>query len=235
MAVRSIGSVLFDLDNTLIDRSEAFQRLFDHWYRVLPQAGRPPDRQEFVSKMALRGNGYEPIADIYRDMLDEWPICFPGLDEAVEAHFNMMPRVVSAHPNTEAMLKRFRAYGIPVGVVTNGDSETQRGKLRNTGIESLVACCVVSEEYGVRKPDPSIFHHALGLLGAEAESTLFVGDNAEEDIAGAAGVNIQTAWISLGRGWEVRFSSPDHTINKVWEVDQIVLGANGSDNASRSG
>ena len=222
MAVRSIGSVLFDLDNTLIDRSEAFKRLFHHWYRVLPPAGRPADEEGFVSRMSLRGNGYEPISDIYRDMLHEWPVCFPGVDEAVEAHFNMMPRVVSIHPNTEAMLKRFQSTGITVGVVTNGDSETQQGKLQNTGMDSLVAACVVSEEYGARKPDPAIFRYALKLLGKEAESTLFVGDNAEEDIVGAAGVIMQTAWIRLGREWETKFVFPDHIVDKVWEVEQIV-------------
>ena len=215
MAVRPIRSVLFDLDNTLIDRSEAFERLFNHWYRALPKAGRPADKKEFVSRMALRGNGYEPIADIYQDMLDE----------AEEAHFNMMPVVVGIHANTEAMLRRFRSNGIPVGVVTNGDSETQRGKVRNNGVDSLVVDCVVSEEVGVRKPDPAIFHRALDLLGAEAGSTLFVGDNAAEYIVGTASLNMLTAWVSLGREWELRFPSPYHTINKVWEVEQLVLGA----------
>ena len=135
----------------------------------------------------------------------------------------LKPTVVGIHTNTEAMLRRFRSNGVPVGVVTNGDSETQRGKLRSTGVDSLVVGCVVSEEYGVRKPNPAIFHHALGLLGAEAESTLFVGDNAEEDIVGAASLNMLTAWISLGREWELRFLSPDHTIKKVWEVEQLVF------------
>ena len=229
MAVRPIRSVLFDLDNTLIDRSEAFVRLFTHWYRVLPKAGRPADKKGFASRMALRGNGYEPIADIYQDMLDEWPGCFASLEEAVEAHFNMIPCVVAIHATTEAMLKRFRTNGIPVGVVTNGDSETQRGKLRNTGVDSLVVGCVVSEEVGVRKPDPAIFHHALGLLNAEAGSTLFVGDNAEEDIVGAASLNMLTAWISLGREWELGSHFPDHAISEVWEVEQIVNKANGWD------
>ena len=36
MTDQPITSVLFDLDNTLIDRSEAFRRLFGHWYDTLP-------------------------------------------------------------------------------------------------------------------------------------------------------------------------------------------------------
>ena len=111
MIDRPIESVLFDLDNTLIDRSEAFQRLFEHWHQTLPSIGRPADREAFVSRMARCGVGYEPIPDIYQDMLDEWLGSFSSLDSAVEAHFSMMPKVVALHPETEAMLRRLRLHG----------------------------------------------------------------------------------------------------------------------------
>ena len=223
MIDQPIKSILFDLDNTLIDRSEAFARLFEHWYETLPSTSRPTDREEFVSRLGRRGNGYEPIPDIYRDMLDECPGSFSSLDAAVEAHFNMMPKVVSLHPKTEAMLRRFRSHGVPVGVVTNGGSKTQWGKLRNTGIVALVEACVVSEEFGIRKPGPAIFRHALELIGAEAESTLFVGDNVEHDIIGAFRMNMQTAWMSLGREWGTKLLHPDYVVNEVWEVEGPVF------------
>ena len=222
MTAHPIKSVLFDLDNTLINRSEAFARLFEHWYRTLPATGRPADREDFVSRFARRGNGYEPLPDIYRDILDEWPRSFPSLDVAVESHSNMMPNVVAIHPKTEAMLSHFRAHGVPVGVVTNGPTKTQWGKLRNTGVAALVEACVVSEEFGARKPDPAIFSHALDLIGAEAGSTLFVGDNVEHDIIGASQMNMRTAWISLGRAWEATLPYPDYVINEVWEVERLV-------------
>ncbi len=223
MTAHPIKSILFDLDNTLINRSEAFARLFEHWYRTLPSTGRPPDREEFVSRFARRGNGYEPLPDIYRDMLDEWPDSFPSLDAAVESHSNMMPSVVAIHPETEAMLSRFHELGVPVGVITNGGAKTQWGKLRNTGVAALVEACVVSEEFGARKPDPAIFRHALDLIGAETESTLFVGDNVEHDIIGASQMNMRTAWMSLGRVWEAKLPyHPDYVVNQVWEVERLV-------------
>ena len=161
MTDQPIKSVLFDLDNTLIDRAMAFAQIFEHWYHRLPTTDRPQDKAEFVSRMARRGHGYEPIPYIYQDMLDEWPGCFPSLQAATQAHFDMMPKAVRLHLKTEVMLKRFRSRGVPVGVVTNGGSETQWGKLRNTGIATLAVACVVSEDVGARKPDPAIFGHAL--------------------------------------------------------------------------
>lgn len=219
---RPITSVLFDLDNTLIDRSEAFRRLFGHWYDTLPAPDRPPDREAFVSRMARYGIGYAPIPEIYEEMLEVWLGSFPSLDAAEEAHFAMMPEVVGLHPNTETMLKGFRDKGIPVGVVTNGGTETQWGKLRKTGIADLVTACVVSQEFGSWKPDPAVFNHALHLIGADAESTLFVGDNSEHDILGAIGVGMRTAWMCLGREWEIESARPDHILNAVWEAEGLV-------------
>ncbi len=226
MTDQPIKSVLFDLDNTLIDRSEAFARLFEHWYQTLPPTRRPTDREEFVSRMERRGKGYEPIPDIYQDMLDEWPGSFPSLDVAVRSHFDMMPNVVGLSPKTEAMLGRFRSHGIAVGVVTNGDSKTQWGKLRTTGIAALVQACVVSGDFGAWKPDPAIFRHALELIDGEAESTLFVGDNVEHDIIGAVRMNMRTAWMSLGRVWELDLPHPDYVVNNVWEVEGLVFRSN---------
>ena len=222
MSPRPITAVLFDLDNTLIDRHEAFARLFGHWYDTLPAPERPPDREEFVSRMANYGIGYAPIPDIYREMLELWLGSFPSLDAAVEAHFSAMPDMVGLDPKTDAMLRQFKDQGVPVGVVTNGGTETQWGKLRKTGIADLVTACVVSEEFGAWKPDPAIFEGALGLIGAEAASTVFVGDNAEHDILGAIGVGMRTAWMSLGREWQIEPERPDYALNAVWEAEDIV-------------
>ena len=222
MSDQPITAVLFDLDNTLIDRSEAFRRLFGHWYDTLPAPDRPPDREAFVSRMARYGIGYAPIPEIYEEMLKVWLGSFPSLDVAAEAHFAMMPEMVGLHPNTEAMLNTFQNKGVPVGVVTNGGTETQWGKLRKTGIADLVTACVVSQEFGAWKPDPEIFNYALELIGAEAESTLFVGDNSEHDILGAIGVGMRTGWIRLDREWEIESARPDFILNAVWEAEELV-------------
>ena len=110
--------------------------------------------------MAKHADYYEPLADIYLDMLRVWPGSISNVDEMVEAHSKLMPKMVRLNSRTEGMLTRFRAEAIPVGVVTNGATTTQWGKLRSAGIADLVTACVVSEEFGARKPDPSIFTHA---------------------------------------------------------------------------
>ncbi len=222
MSTNPIEAIIFDLDNTLVSRYEAFLRLFEHWYDTLPVGGRPADRDAFIGQMAKHADYYEPLADIYLDMLRVWPGSISNVDETVEAHSNLMPQMVRLDPRTEEMLRRFNSVGIPVGVVTNGGSTIQRGKLRNTGIADLVTACVVSEEFGARKPDPSIFTQAMKLIGASPESTLFVGDNPEDDIVGADAVGMSTAWMSLDREWEMTSIQPDYVLQEVWEVENLV-------------
>jgi len=71
------------------------------------------------------------------------------------------------------------------GVLTNGDGYgyMQRRKLEEHGLDDLADAVVISNEVGVRKPNPQIFETAKERL--PAESYLYVGDTFEEDIAPA--------------------------------------------------
>ena len=50
-----------------------------------------------------------------------------------------------------------------MGVVTNGWVDNQIGKLRRAGILALLDGWCVSDEVGIRKPDPAIFALARHL------------------------------------------------------------------------
>ena len=123
---------------------------------------------------------------------------------------------------TETLLRDLRGAGVPVGVVTNGPTEGQWDKLRRTGVADLVDAAVVSQEFGVNKPDPSIFRRALDLIGAQPSETVFVGDNPVNDIGGARAVGMRTAWIRHGREWDIAAYHPTHTLDAVWQVRGLV-------------
>src|SRR5690606_25197336 len=76
------------------------------------------------------------------------------------------------------------------GMITNGYADSQRKRLRACGIEQYFHSLVISDEVGIRKPDPSIFELALDELGQDQGEVLFVGDSLQDDYRGAINAGI---------------------------------------------
>jgi len=64
------------------------------------------------------------------------------------------------------------------------------------GIDSYIDTVVTSVEHGYRKPHPSIYAEALGRLGVEASSTVFVNDNYQADYLGPKQMGMTAYHIS---------------------------------------
>ena len=84
---------------------------------------------------------------------------------------------------------------IPVGIVTNGGTVTQRAKLKRIGLDHVPV--VISGEVGVEKPEERIFYlglNAIGVEAADANAVVFVGDDVVRDIEGARSAGLQAVW-----------------------------------------
>jgi putative hydrolase of the HAD superfamily len=92
---------------------------------------------------------------------------------------------------------QLRRAGWRVGIVTNGMVDNQEGKIRALGLDDLVDAWVISDDVGIRKPDPEIFKILAERLRAPLDGWM-VGDSIELDVAGGHGVGLQTAFISAG-------------------------------------
>ena len=219
---RDIKAVLFDLDDTLIDRAGGFARMCRHWYRTLPAGGRPDSEQRFVARMAAWDRDGLPKHEIYGNLLRCWPGCFPSVEAAIDCHRTQLAPFTAFAPRTRALLARLRREGFATAVVTNGTAASQRSKVQHWGLPDLVDAIVVSEEIGAAKPDPAIFRHALGAISADRTSTLFVGDQPVADVCGARRLGMLTAWIHHGRDWEITEPPPDYAISGAWEVGGLL-------------
>ena len=93
----------------------------------------------------------------------------------------------------------------PVGVLTNGFTETQHAKLaRFPELRDRLAALVISEEVGVMKPHPEVFAHATRAAGVPPEAILYVGDSFRSDVEGGRAAGWQVAWYTDGRTPEER-------------------------------
>jgi putative hydrolase of the HAD superfamily len=98
----------------------------------------------------------------------------------------------------------------------------QRAKLELLGIDRLVDFVLVSEEFGVAKPDPEIFREALRLAGVRPEEAIFVGDSIEFDMVGARAAGIPTVWVNRQqRPWTEPGPPPTRQIRSLADLPHL--------------
>ena len=93
-----------------------------------------------------------------------------------------------------AALTSLRDAGHRLVVVSNANG-TLREHFGRLGLDPYFACIVDSHEEGVEKPDPRLFQIALAKSGAEAPTTIHVGDLYEVDVVGARAAGIRTVLL----------------------------------------
>lgn len=235
-----IRCILFDLDNTLIDRDAAFQR-FCHEYLqqswpTLNQCERDRalkhmsnrDRAVLISEnhpVAIIDEDFAQSSDTMQSANEPWHGAI--WSDAWDDHKRLrLPRLIEPDDRIRRMMTRLRNR-FQLAVVTNGSSVVQRAKLGATGAADLFQQVVVSGEFGAPKPDPAIFLSALSFLNVSASEALFVGDDPVRDIIGAKRVGMKTVWIRRGRDWSTVTESagkaimerPDDQIDHVTELE----------------
>lgn len=70
-----------------------------------------------------------------------------------------------------------------------------RDMLDRVGIGPYFTVQTYSNEEGLAKPRPEIFHRTLGRLGVEPVNAVHVGDNGRTDVAGAVAAGMQAIWF----------------------------------------
>jgi putative hydrolase of the HAD superfamily len=101
-----------------------------------------------------------------------------------------------------AQLRRLRAEGVRLGVVSNANGQLEAELVRHRicsrdGKDCAVVDVVIdSDVVGVEKPDPAIFALALDALGLPAEHCVYLGDSIYFDIGGAQAAGIKALHLA---------------------------------------
>ena len=89
-------------------------------------------------------------------------------------------------PEIPVVLEAIKQMGLKIGLISNVNSRGQVPEnLKEYGIFHYFDPIVLSSEYGRRKPDPAIFHHAAWRANVPTSACLYIGDRVVRDIDGA--------------------------------------------------
>ena len=222
MSATQVAALLFDLDNTLLDREAVFLRVAHQFYDKFLSADQSVTRAEAVAKMVeWDADGYVSRERMLEKWLAEWPGAGFDMTSLFEWYQPEIQRQVRPDKNVNRFLAMLNSRNMPWGIVTNGRL-SQHDKCRAAGLERLARFVIVSEEVGYRKPDPAIFTDAMHRAGLSVpEQVMFVGDNPQADIDGAKRFGMMAAWIRRGRQYPSGLLRPEHIIDHVLEVQKI--------------
>lgn len=118
------------------------------------------------------------------------PRDFERCFDTLFAHF-ARPAAWQLRPGALEALQALRRAGRRLGIVSNFDGRL-RALLVGLGIADRFESVVLPSDCGAAKPSPVIFEHALRAFEVDAQECVFVGDDAERDLAGARALGLQT-------------------------------------------
>ena len=139
-------------------------------------------------------------------------------DHLSEDYVYWSPRIVRLVPGTMELLDYLKPK-YHLHLITNGFQEVQHIKLSGSGLELYFETLTVSEEVGVKKPNPEIFQYALRKAHATVEESLMIGDEMAVDIDGARAIGMDTIFLNLKNGKVVGKSTFEvHDLLKIREL-----------------
>jgi len=224
MVAPALKGIVFDLDNTLIDRQAAMRRWLERLIPVtLSLAQRAQLIEAALEQDALGYSERLPFCEQLATSLQACGVALSGesLWQRLRAELgSCVAPILGLKELLQALDQRYT-----LAILSNGSSANQRLKLKHS---ALLECfdpsrIIISAELGIQKPSPEAFEHMSALLHSAPPSLLFVGDHPSADIQGAQRVGMKTAWMSLGRAWSPSLQPPDYTLSAIFELATLLI------------
>jgi putative hydrolase of the HAD superfamily len=215
-----IKAVLFDFDETLQDRTAAFEKYMDTFLNEFCPNISEEEILKRKEEMRTTGNGgYVDRQQWYANLIESWHWTDAPSCQVLANHYDTKfgdHNVI--FPDSPKLLQELKNRGYIVGVITNGPSVLQNHKMDTSGLRPYCDIVVVSGDVGVHKPDPALFIYTAEKLNLQPNECLYVGDHPINDIQGARDAGMKA--IRMNYGWfkncDLRDDVP--TIDRIIDV-----------------
>lgn len=209
-----INAVIFDLDNVLYDEREYIKAAYRNIARFISE--RYGSEEELIYNKLL--NDLQEKTSMYPRLFNDLLLDL-GLDQ------KLLPDLLKIYSNTtldlrlysasERILAILKKQGIRLGLVTNGNPETQKNKVQLLQIEKYFDSIVYARDTVKDKPDPEVYKVILRALCVKPEEAVFVGDNPYTDFCGAKQLGVKTVRLLCGEYKDIKLA-------KYYEADITV-------------
>ncbi len=218
MILRSIRTVLFDLDGTLADPKEGITRCIRHALQRLQVDSPPLDQLTWCIG--------PPLKISFANLLDTQDQVI--LNRAVRYYRERFSRFGifenKLYPGVESSLDTLRSNGIKLFLATSKPKVFATQILANFKLTPFIVRAYGSELDGRWSDKGELIAHIVEQEGLDSRTTMMVGDRIY-DIAGGKQNNVITAAVSYGYATpeEIAAAEPDFVFDSIAALTQTLL------------
>ena len=117
---------------------------------------------------------------------------------AVMAYHEVKVNSIKLYNDVEKNLKKLKELSIKTAIITDGIPIKQYEKILRLKIDQLIDLVVISDEIGIKKPNPELFNYCLKKFEVKGQETIYVGDRIDKDIIPANLNNIYSVYLHRG-------------------------------------
>jgi putative hydrolase of the HAD superfamily len=218
-----LRAVLFDLDDTLVDQKSAASAAVVSW--AAEHGITDPDvSQRWARISELHYERYQRRELTFAQQRSMRVREFLALDvddqqasELFDGYLTRYEALWSAFDDAVPALRRARSAGLAVAVLTNGDQDHQRFKLKKLRLVDEIDLLISSSMLPAGKPDPRAFGHAIDRVAVEPNEALMIGDSLEKDVRGALSAGLNAVLLDRHDEW------PDIDVRRVRSLDELTF------------
>ena len=217
-----IRAILFDLDDTLYDEMQFVKGGFKAVSLYISRNNNISQNavyQLLLDVLEKYGRGHTFDIGLKKLGLYSKKL-IPKLVEVYRIHKPNLSLYSDVTTTLSTLIKR----NYKLGLITDGNVEVQKNKVKALRIKDFFDCMVFSDEYGIgkRKPNSFPYQKAMEKLELQARETIYVGDNPHKDFITAKKLGIFTVRILRGRYKNIKLRKEYEANYQIKNLDEIL-------------
>lgn len=153
---------------------------------------------------------------------------------AVMAYHAEKINSIKLYDDVEECLLKLKKKSIKTAIITDGIPIKQYEKILRLKIDILIDLVVISDEIGIKKPNPELFNYCLKKFGVNGSETIYVGDRIDKDIIPSNLNGIFSVYLHRGGKYDtykadLKFEEelkPNFEITDLNQIFDIIDGIN---------
>jgi HAD superfamily hydrolase (TIGR01509 family) len=203
----TLKAVLFDLDDTLHDKSATLRAVAARQYETGGLAQRGVPECDWLQQYLALNNQRIEKTEVFDRLRQRFDLPQPLAASLLADFDDTLGAQARPFAGAIELVRSCRSRGWKTGLVTNGRDAFQRSKVAGLGLAEDLDAVVTSGGLGIKKPDHRIFETVLKLLDVEPRETAFIGDDFDADMQPALQLGMTAIWKSSTPSPLVAFAS----------------------------